>query len=191
MCVVWFELQFSIKKCSKFEFFSCLLLWMVFLFVNNIPTKEIIKKKLLFINQKFRKHSCIPNMTINWFPYVIDNIKQKIKKVPYSWNYPQFKSLRTHQMNSLQCEQNVGCLKNVAMNLCPLTLNYHKEYIVKSITNYWKKYYLMDTTTHSTATSIESGSFFEFSSRHSVCRCRTTALWNTLFWKRILLTIPM
>lgn len=27
----------------------------------------------------------------------------------------------TYQMNSRQCEQNVGCLKNVAMNLCPLT----------------------------------------------------------------------
>lgn len=27
----------------------------------------------------------------------------------------------THQINSLQCEQKVGCRRNVAMNLCPFT----------------------------------------------------------------------
>lgn len=27
----------------------------------------------------------------------------------------------TYHMNSRQCEQNVGCLRKVAMNLCPLT----------------------------------------------------------------------
>ena len=27
----------------------------------------------------------------------------------------------TNQINSRQMEQNVGCLKNVAINLCPLT----------------------------------------------------------------------
>jgi hypothetical protein len=39
----------------------------------------------------------------------------------YSRKFANIRYECTYQMNSLQCEQNVGCLRNVAMNLCPLT----------------------------------------------------------------------
>ena len=37
------------------------------------------------------------------------------------FNFEVQKERYPYQMNSLQIEQNVGCLKNVAINLCPLT----------------------------------------------------------------------
>jgi len=50
--------------------------------------------------------------------------ERTVTKTFCTWPISKYSSQNwtaTDQMNSRQMEQNVGCLKNVAMNLCPLT----------------------------------------------------------------------
>jgi len=47
---------------------------------------------------------------------------ENMQKIVWCPVFPRKKmNAETHQINSRQMEQNVGCLKYVAMNLCPLT----------------------------------------------------------------------
>lgn len=78
-----------------------------------------------------------------------------------------------YQINSLQCEQNVGWRKNVAMNLCPLTCKRWDKVDVMwllidctsiELLNFLCNIfiYLMNTSSHSTTSTIEGGTLFKF-----------------------------
>lgn len=89
-----------------------------------------------------------------------------------------------YQINSLQCEQNVGWRRKVAINLCPLTCVYawkrkqNENWVCyRKYQLYWfvklMSFYLMDTSSHSTTSPIECGTFLELCSGWSLGACNS------------------
>lgn len=82
----------------------------------------------------------------------------------------------TYQMNSLQCEQKVGCRRKVAMNLCPFTYLKNNTQLKQSGIYFTNTIgtYLMYTPSHGAATPIESCALLEFA----------TAACGRIDWRR-------
>lgn len=62
----------------------------------------------------------------NWFEFCFENLLKALLQNQseidlYIYHLNAFNKNINYQINSLQCEQNVGWRRNVAMNLCPLT----------------------------------------------------------------------
>lgn len=98
-------------------------------------TEQVLVTK--FRDKDFQLQIPLTTLTLTMTLTGLGKMKNKIQGLTDTNGHPEWKNIMardddddfytstttttTNQMNSRQMEQNVGCLKNVAINLCPLT----------------------------------------------------------------------